>query len=41
VAILVLRSMARRWRVGESLDQQVPYGPGEERAAPLVAGGSD
>jgi cytochrome d ubiquinol oxidase subunit I len=41
VAILVLRSMARRWRAGESLDQQVPYGPGEERAAPLVAGGSD
>lgn len=40
-AILVLRSMARRWRAGESLDEQVPYGPGEERAAPLVAGGSD
>jgi cytochrome d ubiquinol oxidase subunit I len=37
-AILVLRSMARRWREGESLDEEVPYGPGE--AAPSPAGGS-
>ncbi len=38
-AILILRSMARRWREGESLDEDVPYGPGEGAPAP-VAGGS-
>ena len=25
--VLVLRSMARRWRVGEIRDEDVPYGP--------------
>ena len=38
-AILILRSMARRWREGESLDEDVPYGPGEG-APSAVAGGS-
>ena len=38
-AILILRSMARRWREGESLDEDVPYGPGEGAPA-AVAGGS-
>jgi cytochrome bd ubiquinol oxidase subunit I len=38
-AILILRSMARRWREGESLDEEVPYGPGETAPSP-VAGGS-
>jgi cytochrome bd ubiquinol oxidase subunit I len=37
-AVLIIRSMARRWREGESLDEEVPYGPGG--AAPSVAGGS-
>jgi hypothetical protein len=36
---LILRSMARRWREGESLDEDVPYGPGEG-APSAVAGGS-
>jgi cytochrome d ubiquinol oxidase subunit I len=39
-SILVLRSMARRWREGESLDEDIPYGPGEGAPAP-VAGGSE
>jgi len=39
-AALVLRSMARRWREGESLDSDVPYGPGEGAPVP-VAGGSE
>jgi cytochrome d ubiquinol oxidase subunit I len=38
-AVLVLRSMARRWREGESLDNDVPYGPTENPPAP-VAGSS-
>jgi cytochrome bd ubiquinol oxidase subunit I len=38
-AILILRSMARRWREGESLDEEVPYGPGEAAPSP-IAGGS-
>jgi cytochrome bd ubiquinol oxidase subunit I len=38
-AILILRSMARRWREGESLDEEVPYGPGGAAPSP-VAGGS-
>jgi cytochrome d ubiquinol oxidase subunit I len=38
-AILILRSMARRWREGDTLDTDVPYGPGEAPPAP-VAGGS-
>jgi cytochrome bd ubiquinol oxidase subunit I len=38
-AIVVLRSMARRWREGEDLDEDVPYGPGEGAPAG-VAGGS-
>ncbi len=32
-AILILRSMSRRWREGESLDEQVPYGPGGAAAS--------
>ncbi|MEO8091724.1 MAG: cytochrome ubiquinol oxidase subunit I [bacterium] len=36
--ILVLRSMARRWRQGESLDEQVPYGPGEGAPSPVERG---
>jgi cytochrome d ubiquinol oxidase subunit I len=38
-AILVLRSMAHRWRVGEIADEDVPYGPRERTPAP-VAGDS-
>jgi cytochrome d ubiquinol oxidase subunit I len=34
--ILVLRSMARRWREGESLDEDVPYGPGEGAPSPAA-----
>jgi len=37
-AILILRSMARRWREGESLDEDVPYGPGEGAPAPIAGG---
>ena len=37
-AILILRSMARRWREGESLDEDVPYGPGRARPPPAVGG---
>ncbi|MGI8461563.1 MAG: cytochrome ubiquinol oxidase subunit I [Solirubrobacterales bacterium] len=37
-AILVLRSMARRWREGERLDQEVPYAP-QEQPPPAVGGG--
>ncbi len=39
-AILVLRSMARRWREGESLDSEVPYGPGEGPPAPSGGAGT-
>jgi cytochrome bd ubiquinol oxidase subunit I len=34
-AILTLRSMARRWRKGDTLDTDVPYGPGEAPPAPV------
>ncbi|MSO40398.1 MAG: cytochrome ubiquinol oxidase subunit I [Solirubrobacterales bacterium] len=37
--ILVLRSMARRWREGENLDADVPYGPGEGPPAASAGGG--
>jgi cytochrome d ubiquinol oxidase subunit I len=37
-AILVVRSMARRWREGENLDAEVPYGPGEGAPAPVEGG---
>ena len=41
-AILVLRSMARRWREGDVPDEEVPYGPGEPApAATSTAGGSE
>ncbi len=42
-AILVLRSMARRWREGQSLDEDVPYGPGAGAPTPTapIAGGSE
>jgi cytochrome d ubiquinol oxidase subunit I len=40
--ILVLRSMARRWREGDAPDGQVPYGPGAGApAATSTAGGSE
>jgi cytochrome d ubiquinol oxidase subunit I len=35
-AILVLRSMAHRWRVGEIADEDVPYGPRERTPAPVA-----
>ena len=38
-AILILRSMARRWREGDTLDTDVPYGPGKGPPA-AVGGGS-
>jgi cytochrome d ubiquinol oxidase subunit I len=37
-AILVIRSMARRWREGENLDAAVPYGPGAGAPAPVEGG---
>jgi cytochrome d ubiquinol oxidase subunit I len=37
-AILVLRSMSRRWREGEDLDADVPYGPGAGAPAPATGG---
>jgi cytochrome d ubiquinol oxidase subunit I len=41
-AILVLRSMARRWREGGIPDEEVPYGPKEGApAATSTAGGSE
>ena len=42
-AILVLRSMARRWREGEIPDDEVPYGPsaGEPAATAPITGGSE
>jgi cytochrome d ubiquinol oxidase subunit I len=33
-AILILRSMARRWREGISLDENIPYAPGEAAPSP-------
>ena len=33
-AILILRSMARRWREGISLDENIPYAPGEGAPSP-------
>ncbi|HYN49723.1 MAG TPA: cytochrome ubiquinol oxidase subunit I, partial [Thermoleophilaceae bacterium] len=39
-AILILRSMARRWREGESLDEEVPYGPGEGAPGQVAEGSS-
>jgi cytochrome d ubiquinol oxidase subunit I len=38
-AVMVLRSMARRWREGDALDAGVPYGPGE-RPPPAPTEGS-
>jgi cytochrome bd ubiquinol oxidase subunit I len=42
-AVLVLRSMARRWRAGEIRDEEVPYGPRQSAPAPTspMAGGSE
>ena len=42
-AILVLRSMARRWREGQIPDDEVPYGPsaGAPTATARSAGGSE
>jgi cytochrome bd ubiquinol oxidase subunit I len=42
-AILVLRSMARRWREGEIADEDVPYGPsaGAPAGTATIAGGSE
>jgi cytochrome d ubiquinol oxidase subunit I len=42
-ALLVLRSMARRWREGEIPDEDVPYGPsaGAPAATAPSAGGSE
>jgi cytochrome bd ubiquinol oxidase subunit I len=37
-ATLILRSMARRWREGESLDEEVPYGPREAAPSPVTGG---
>lgn len=40
--ILVLRSMARRWREGDVSDEEVPYGPRDGApAATSTAGGSE
>jgi cytochrome d ubiquinol oxidase subunit I len=39
-AVLVLRSMARRWRAADAADPPVPYGPPPD-LAPAGAAGSD
>ena len=40
-AILVLRSMARRWREGDVPDEEVPYGPRDPAPPATSAGGSE
>jgi cytochrome d ubiquinol oxidase subunit I len=40
-AILVLRSMARRWREGDVPDEEVPYGPRDPAPPATPAGGSE